>query len=198
MRPSPRTDGLWPNPLANATFTRLTDFEGVERDAAISPDGRFVAFLSNRTGRLEIWVTQVGTGTAVNLTQGRTGNLDGLVRALGFSGDGSQVWFHEADVTMPLRTLPLMGGAPRVFLASTPVKTPPWNVAWSPRRWRGQPPPPEPARTARSRLPCAANICDRAWWRRSCRRRPDPPRAAPAPAATAAAGCASRACDRSE
>ena len=120
------------NPLANATFTRLTDFEGVERDAAISPDGRFVAFLSNRTGRLEIWVTQVGTGTAVNLTQGRTGNLDGLVRALGFSGDGSQVWFHEADVTMPLRTLPLMGGAPRVFLASSPVKTPPWNVAWSP------------------------------------------------------------------
>jgi Tol biopolymer transport system component len=55
-----------------------------------------------------------------------------LVRALGFSGDGSQVWFHEADVTAPLRIVPLMGGAPRVFLASSPVKTPPWNVAWSP------------------------------------------------------------------
>ncbi len=40
------------NPLANAKFTRLTDFEGVERDAAISPDGRFVAFLSNRGGPL--------------------------------------------------------------------------------------------------------------------------------------------------
>ena len=120
------------NPLANATFTRLTDFEGEERDAAISPDGRFVAFLSNRTGRLEIWVTQVGTGSAVNLTQGKTGNLDGLVRALGFSGDGSEIWFHDADVTMPLRMLPLMGGAPRVFLASSPVNTPPWNVAWSP------------------------------------------------------------------
>ena len=120
------------NPLANATFTRLTDFEGVERDAAISPDGRFVAFLSNRSGPLDIWVTQVGTGSAVNLTQGKTGNLDGLVRALGFSGDGSQIWFHDADVTTPLRILPLMGGAPRVFLASSPVKTPPWNVAWSP------------------------------------------------------------------
>ncbi len=44
------------NPIANATFTRLTDFEGVERDAAISPDGRFVAFLSNRGGPLDIWV----------------------------------------------------------------------------------------------------------------------------------------------
>ncbi len=120
------------NPLANATFTRLTDFEGVERDAALSPDGRFVAFLSNRGGPLDIWVSQVGTGSAVNLTQGKTGNLDGLVRAIGFSGDGSQIWFHDADVTTALRVLPLMGGAPRVFLASSPVKTPPWNAAWSP------------------------------------------------------------------
>ena len=120
------------NPIANATFTRLTDFEGVERDAAISPDGRFVAFLSNRSGPLDIWVSQVGSGSAVNLTQGKTGNLDSLVRALGFSGDGSQIWFHDVDVSTPLRILPLMGGAPRVFLASSPVKTPPYNAAWSP------------------------------------------------------------------
>jgi Tol biopolymer transport system component len=109
----------------------LTDFEGVERDAAISPDGRFVAFLSNRGGPLDVWVTQVGTGGAVNLTQGKTGNLDGLVRALGFSGDGSEVWFHEADVTTPLRIVPLIGGAPRIFLAGSAGKTPPWSVAWS-------------------------------------------------------------------
>ena len=124
------------NLLANATFTRLTDFEGVERDAAISPDGRFVAFLSNRSGPLDIWVTQVGTGSAVNLTHGKTGNLDGLVRALGFSGDGSEVWFHEADVATPLRMVPLIGGAPRIFLANSMGKTPPWNVAWSPDRKR--------------------------------------------------------------
>jgi hypothetical protein len=51
------------------------------------------------------------------------------VRALGFSGDGSQIWFHDSDVTTPMRIVPLMGGAPRVFLASSPVKTPPWNAA---------------------------------------------------------------------
>ena len=120
------------SPLVNATFTRLTDFEGVERDAAISPDGRFVAFLSNRGGPQDIWVGQVGAGSAVNLTQGKTGSLEGLVRALGFSADGSEIWFHEADTTQPMRIVPLMGGAPRVFLASSPVKMPPWNVAWSP------------------------------------------------------------------
>jgi predicted Ser/Thr protein kinase len=101
------------NPLANATFTRLTDFDSVERDAAISPDGRFVAFLSNHSGPFDIWVSQVGTASAVNLTQGKTGNLDSLIRPLGFSGNGSQIWFHEADVTAPLRIVPLMGGAPR-------------------------------------------------------------------------------------
>lgn len=120
------------NPLADATFTKLTDFEGVERDAVISPDGRFVAFLSNRGGSLDIWVAQVGTASAINLTQGKTGNLDGLVRALGFNWDGSQVWFHDADVSTPMRIIPLMGGAPRVFLAGSPVKTPPWNATWSP------------------------------------------------------------------
>ena len=120
------------NPIASARFTRLTDFDGVERDAAISPDGRFVAFLSNRSGPLDIWVTQVGTGSAVNFTQGKTGNLDNLVHALGFSGDGSEIWFHDADVTSPLRVVPLMGGAPRVFLDSSPVKTPPYSIAWSP------------------------------------------------------------------
>jgi Tol biopolymer transport system component len=120
------------NPLINAKFTRLTDFEGVERDAAISPDGRFVAFLSNRSGPLDIWVSQVGTGSAVNLTQGKIGNLDALVRALGFSGDGSQVWFHDADVKTPLRFLPFIGGPPKVFLSGSPVKMPPYNAAWSP------------------------------------------------------------------
>ena len=45
-------------------------------------------------------------------------------------------WFPglvpRRGLTSPLRIVPLMGGAPRVFLARGPVKMPPWNVAWSP------------------------------------------------------------------
>ena len=41
-------------------FARFTDFEGIERDAAISPDGKFVAFVSDREGPLDIWMSQVG------------------------------------------------------------------------------------------------------------------------------------------
>ena len=43
-------DYFWRNPLANATVERLTDFEGEEVDAAISPDGKFTVFLSDRDG----------------------------------------------------------------------------------------------------------------------------------------------------
>ena len=51
-------------------LTRLTDFEGAEQHAAISRDGKFVAFLSDRDGTWDAWVSQVGTGDVHNLTKG--------------------------------------------------------------------------------------------------------------------------------
>ena len=59
------------NPLEKAHFTRLTDYESV--DAAISPDGRFVAFVSDHDGPYDVWLTQVGSGRLINLTQGKAG-----------------------------------------------------------------------------------------------------------------------------
>ena len=59
IRPRPtRPLPVLENPLANAQFTRFTDFSGSEQDAAISPDGRFVAFLSDRDGAFDAWVSQ--------------------------------------------------------------------------------------------------------------------------------------------
>src|SRR6185295_8989338 len=54
--------------LAGARFQPLTDFEGIEQAAALSRDGRFVAFQSDRDGRMDVWVTQLGTGRFTNLT----------------------------------------------------------------------------------------------------------------------------------
>ena len=42
------------NPLAGARFTRLTNFEGAEHGAAISPDGKWVAFRADREGPLDL------------------------------------------------------------------------------------------------------------------------------------------------
>src|ERR1700730_775018 len=50
------------NPLANATFTRFTNFEGSEHAPAVSPDGKWVAFRADRDGPFDVWLSQVGTG----------------------------------------------------------------------------------------------------------------------------------------
>src|SRR6185295_18189148 len=86
------------NPLSNATFTRLTNFEGDEADATLSPDGKFAAFLSDREGPLDVWLTQVGSSGFSNLT--REIHMPGLkpTRNVGFSGDGSEIWFGGAPV----------------------------------------------------------------------------------------------------
>ena len=118
------------DPLANATFARLTDWEGTEEQADISPDGRFVTFVADKGGEFDVWVSQVGTGTFQNLT------LDGppmvtpanVLRSLGFNGDGSEIWFNpDGNPGREKVLLPLTGGTPRPFLRrghSTP--------AWSP------------------------------------------------------------------
>jgi hypothetical protein len=41
---------FWRSPIADAGFQRVTDFDGVEQAAAVSRDGQFVAFLSDRDG----------------------------------------------------------------------------------------------------------------------------------------------------
>jgi hypothetical protein len=46
------------NPLANATFTPLTDDQGTHVDASISPDGKFVGFESDSNGPFHVWLVQ--------------------------------------------------------------------------------------------------------------------------------------------
>src|ERR1700756_253628 len=89
-----RTEYFWQNPIAGARFQTVTDWDGAEQAAAISRDGHFVTFLSNRDGQTDVWLTQVGSGQFHNLTQGRAPELvNPSVRTLGFSPDGSQVAF---------------------------------------------------------------------------------------------------------
>ena len=56
--------------LSSARFQPLTDFPGIEQAVAISRDGRLAAFLSDRDGTMDVWITQVGTGEFYNLTKG--------------------------------------------------------------------------------------------------------------------------------
>jgi Tol biopolymer transport system component len=117
------------NPLAEARFTRLTDWEGAEALAEISPDGRFVAFLADREGQFDIWLTQVGTGEFRNLTRDipPMSPPGSVLRNFGFNGDGSEIWFSLSGRPGDRKMLmPLLGGQSRMFLGDGDV-TPAWS-----------------------------------------------------------------------
>ena len=114
---------LWRNPIDDSRFQLLTDFDGVEQAAAVSRDGQFVAFLSNRDGQMDVWVTQAGSGEFHNLTRGSATDLvNPQLRCLGFSPDGSVVTFWNrtqsgsGDRDINIWAVPTLGGVPRPYL----------------------------------------------------------------------------------
>jgi Tol biopolymer transport system component len=114
-------------PLADATFTSFTNWEGNEEGAEISPNGELVAFLSDREGEFDLWVSQVGTGLFQNLTRQLPPLAASgfIVRKLGFSADSSQIWFNPGDGKAPVQ-IPWAGGPPRPFLPAG-TNTPAWS-----------------------------------------------------------------------
>lgn len=118
-------DNSLDNPLANAQFTRFTDFPGSETDPAISRDGKFVAFRSDRDGPVDTFVSQVGSGQFLNLTKGTQSTV--LLRNMGFTPDGSEIWLSGVINGTRLRLIGLTGGSTRSFLTEHAM-----NPAWSP------------------------------------------------------------------
>ncbi|MGA7824884.1 MAG: hypothetical protein WCA14_11860 [Steroidobacteraceae bacterium] len=124
-------EDMWRNPLAHATFTRLTDWPGIEQAAEISPDGRWVSFLADHDGHMDAWLTQIGSGSYRNLTRGNLELVNPSIRTLGFSADGSlvTVWTRSSDGSHPedikLMAAPTAGGELRDFLRGVA------EVAWS-------------------------------------------------------------------
>jgi serine/threonine protein kinase len=97
-----------------ATLTQITTYSGTERDAAISPDGRYFAFVSEKDGRPDIWVRQVSGGEAVRLT-----NDDVSEAELLYARDGESIYYTSAGSIWRLSAL---GGVPRKIVdgASNP------------------------------------------------------------------------------
>jgi Tol biopolymer transport system component len=118
-----KTEYFWRNPIADARFQTVTDFDGIEQAAAVSRDGHFVAFLSDRGGQMDVWVTQIGSGEFHNLTHGGAPELvNPSVRTLGFSPDGSFVtfWVRKQNGAsgdgISIWAVPTLGGQPRPYL----------------------------------------------------------------------------------
>jgi Tol biopolymer transport system component len=127
-----QTEFFWRNPIANVRFQTITDFDGIEEAAALSRDGHFAAFLSDRSGKMDVWLTQVGSGQFHNLTNGSAQELvNPSIRALGFSPDGTMVTFwvrKQSGSTsgISIWAVPTMGGQPRPYLEGVA------ELDWSP------------------------------------------------------------------
>jgi Tol biopolymer transport system component len=87
----------------------LTRGTSVDRQPVFSPDGKWVAFSSNRSGNLDIWETSLETGAVRRLTEDPTDDWDpGFTRdgkLIWSSGRGGhlEVWIADADGSSPRR-----------------------------------------------------------------------------------------------
>ena len=114
------TSPAFETPLANAQFTRFTDWEGTEGGAA-NLARREVRGLRRRQGRSVRHLAEPGGHRG--FSQSHEWEFPGLRPAfstfwqLGFSGDGANIWFSPATgPSMAQMIMPLLGGTPRGFL----------------------------------------------------------------------------------
>ena len=118
-----RNEVLWHNPVADAHVESVTDFNGRELTAAISPDGRSAAFLSDRDGPMDVWMTRIGSGRFHNLTAGTAPELvNPSIRTLGFTPDGASVtyWVRRPEgkrgADIGIWSVPALGGTSTPYL----------------------------------------------------------------------------------
>ena len=77
--------------LADGASRRLTRSLAADRQPAYSPDGRSIVFSSNRTGNLDLWLFDRGSGELRQLTDDAAQDWDP-----GFTPDGRRVLFSSS------------------------------------------------------------------------------------------------------
>ena len=104
-------------------FTNITNFSGLEVQPTFSPDARSVAFVSNRGGQYDIWVSLITGGSLVQITN--DSNLESQPR---WSPDGARIVYSRLNDSGLWDTwiVPALGGTPRKIITDTV------DATWSP------------------------------------------------------------------
>jgi serine/threonine protein kinase/Tol biopolymer transport system component len=110
-----------PSSAANMRFTQITT-SGTARLAAISPDGRYVAYVQEHAGNDSLWLRQTATGSDVQIVPPSEWPFLGLT----FSPDGNFIDYVQREKTVGYRSVyqvPVLGGPPRKLVSDvdTPV-----------------------------------------------------------------------------
>jgi Tol biopolymer transport system component len=103
-----------PAPFQNIRVTRLTN-SGKTVDAAISPDGKYVADVVEEGGKQSLWIRQVDVPVA---SKQIVAPADGQYEGLTFSPDGKYVYYTvwENNALDVLYQVAVLGDAPRKLL----------------------------------------------------------------------------------
>lgn len=110
----------------NMKITRVTT-EGDVESATISPDGKYIAYSREESGKRSLWTKHLGTGSRVQIAA----PVESLAMyASAFSPDGGYVYYTRVDEQNPkgaLYQVPVLGGKSKKILAniSQPVSISP-------------------------------------------------------------------------
>jgi Tol biopolymer transport system component len=91
----------------------LTRDAALSTEPALSPDGKLVAYVSDRSGErhTDIWVKQVAGGLPVRLTKHPAADYSPV-----FSADGTIIYFASARDGGGIYSIPALGGDERAVL----------------------------------------------------------------------------------
>jgi len=103
-------------------FSAVTNFPGAEAQPSLSPDGRSVAFVSNRDGHYDIYVGLITGGSLVRITNDP--NLKARPR---WSPDGTKIAYSRLNESglWDIWEVPALGGTPRRLILNA------MDPAWS-------------------------------------------------------------------
>jgi len=94
-----------PTSLTQRALTRITFDDGLQIGATWSPDGRYIAYSSDRGGKFDIWVQQVSGGDPVQVTKG-----PGHHWQPDWSPDGKYIAYRTEEGEEGLYIVPALGG----------------------------------------------------------------------------------------
>ncbi|MBL4605454.1 MAG: PD40 domain-containing protein, partial [Flavobacteriaceae bacterium] len=106
---------VWVNSLNSSEAKRITSTPAVESNPHLSPNGKWIAFSSNRTGRNAVYIVSINGGDVKRLTWHPSGS-----NVRGWTNDGKSILYASTRGTAPrpynrLWTIPVKGGAPSLL-----------------------------------------------------------------------------------